>query len=218
MQTTIRMLAGMFVMATGLATAQELADVKLPEPKMDGGKPLMQVFKQRQSTREYSAQALTPQVLSDLLWAAHGINRTDGGKRTVPSAKNWQEMDVYVLAAEGAYLHDVKANCLKAVAKGDLRKLTGKQEFAGTVPVNLVYVADSTKMLKATPEEIAFYSATDTGVIVQNVYLFCTSEGLATVVRMPSDKPTLAAALKLSDTAKITLAQSVGYPAAPKKP
>jgi nitroreductase len=212
------MLAGMLVLVSGMAMAQELADVALPAPKMEGGKPLMQVLKSRQSAREYSAQAIAPQMLSDLLWAAHGINRADTGKRTAPSAKNWQEMDVYVLTAEGAYLHDVKANCLKAVAKGDLRKLTGKQEFAANVPVNLVYVADTTKMLKATPEEQAFYSATDTGFVAQNIYLFCASEGLATVVRMPSDKSALAAALKLPDTAKITLAQSVGYPGAPKKP
>ncbi len=212
MQTTIKRLAGVLVLAAGVGMAQELADVKLPEPKTEGGKPLMQALKQRQSTREYGTQAIAPQMLSDLLWAAHGISRAESGKRTAPSAKNWQEMEVYVLTAEGAYLHDVKANTLKAVAKGDLRKLTGKQEFVPLVPVNLVYVADTTKMLKATPEESAFYSATDTAFISQNVYLFCASEGLATVVRMPSDKPALAAALKLPDTAKITLAQSIGWP------
>jgi len=209
---TIKLLVGVLVLAAGVALAQELADVKLPEPKMEGGKPLMQALKQRQSTREYGTQAIAPQTLSDLLWAAHGISRADTGKRTAPSAKNWQEMDVYVLTADGAYLHDVKANGLKAVAKGDFRKLTGKQEFAATVPVNLVYVADTTNMLKATPEEIVFYSSVDTGVIVENVYLFCASEGLATVVRTPNDKSALAAALKLPDTAKVILAQSVGWP------
>lgn len=218
MQTSIRMLAGILVLATGVTTAQELADVVLPAPKMDGGKPLLQVLKERKTVREFSAQVPTPQTLSDLLWAAHGISRADTGKRTAPSAKDQQEIEVYVITAEGAYLHDVKAHVLKAVGKGDFRKLTGKQDFVPTVPVNLVYVADTAKMKKCTPEEQTFYSATDTGFVAQNVYLFCTSEGLATVVRMPNDKPALAAALRLPDAAKITLVQSVGYPAATKKP
>lgn len=212
MQMTIKLFAGLLVMTAGLAVAQELSDVALPAPKMEGGKPLLQVLKERKTTREFAPQALTPQTLSDLLWAAHGINRADTGKRTAPSAKDQQEIEIYVVTAEGAFLHDVKANCLKAVAKGDFRKLTGKQDFVATAPVDLVYVADTTKMKKSNAEEQAFYSATDTGFVAQNVYLFCTSEGLATVVRMPNDKPALAAALKLPDTAKITLAQTVGQP------
>ncbi len=211
MQTTIKMLAGVLLMASGLAMAQDLADVALPAPKMEGGKPLLQLLKERKSTREFAPQALSPQQLSDLLWAAHGVNRADG-KRTAPSAKDWQEIEIYVLTPEGAWLHDVKANCLKAVAKGDFRKLTGKQDFVALVPLDLVYVADTTKMKKATPEEQTFYAATDTGFVGQNVYLFCASEGLATVVRMPNDKPALAAALKLPETSKITLAQTVGLP------
>ena len=212
MQMTIRMLTGILVMVSGLAMAQELADIALPAPKMAGGQPLMQVLKERKSAREFSAQSIAPQTLSDLLWAAHGINRADTGKRTAPSAKNWQEIEIYVVTAEGVYLHDVKANCLKAVAKGDFRKLTGKQDFVATVPANLVYVADTTKMPKATPEEVTFYSAADTGFVAQNVYLFCASEGMAVVVRMPHDKPALAAALKLPDTARVILAQSIGWP------
>ncbi len=207
----IRILIGALAMVCAVATAQELADIALPPPKTEGGKPLLDVLKARASTREFGAKAIEPQTLSDLLWAAHGITRADG-KRTAPSAKDWREMEIYVINADGAYLHDVKAHCLKAVAKGDFRKLTGKQEFVPNVPVNLVYVADTTKMLKTTPEEIAFYSATDTAFISQNIYLFCASEGLATVVRQPNDKPALAAALKLPDTSKVILAQSVGWP------
>ena len=77
MQMTIRMLAGMMVMISGLAAAQELAEITLPAPRTEGGKPLLQVLKERKSTREFSAQTITPQTLSDLLWAAHGINRAD---------------------------------------------------------------------------------------------------------------------------------------------
>ena len=211
-QATFRMLAVVLVMAACVVMAQELADVALPTPRMEGGKPLLQALKERKSTREFAPQALTPQMLSDLLWAAHGINRTDTGKRTAPSAKDEQEIEIYVVTAEGAWLHNVKTHGLKAVAKGDFRKLTGKQEFVATAPLNLVYVADTTKMKKCTPEEQAFYSAADTGFVSQNVYLFCASEELATVVRMPNDKPVLAAALKLPDTTKIILAQTIGYP------
>lgn len=211
MKMTIRLAAGVMAMLCGIATAQELADIALPPPKTEGGKPLFDTLKARASTREFSTKQIESQTLSDLLWAAHGITRADG-KRTSPSAKDWREMEIYVLTADGAYLHDVKANSLKAVAKGDLRKLTGKQEFVPNVPVNLVYVADTTKMLKATPEEIIFYSATDTAFISQNIYLFCASEGLATVVRQPNEKPALAAALKLPETSKVILAQSVGWP------
>lgn len=212
MKIAIKLLVGVLVLASGWATAQELADMALPAPRMEGGKPLLQVLKERKTTREFAPQALAPQMLSDLLWAAHGINRADTGKRTVPSAKDCQEIEVYVVTAEGAWLHDVKAHCLKAVAKGDFRKLTGKQDFVATAPLDLVYVADTTKQKKCSAEEQAFYAATDTGFVGQNVYLFCASEGLATVVRMPSDKPGLAAALKLPDTAKITLVQTVGLP------
>ena len=212
MQTTIKMLVGVLALAASLALAQELADVALPAPQMAGGPPLRQVLKERKSTREFAPQALTPQQLSDLLWAAHGINRPATAHRTAPSAKGWQEIEIYVVTAEGIWLHDVKAHNLKAVARGDFRKLTGAQDFVATAPLNLVYVADTTKMKNSTPEEQAFYAATDTGFVSQNVYLFCAAEGLATVVRMPSDKPALAAALKLPATARIILAQTVGWP------
>lgn len=218
MQVTIKLLAGVLAMASGLAVAQELADVALPAPQMAGSQPLMQALQARQSARKFSPQALTSQMISDLLWAAHGINRTATGKRTAPSAKDWQEIEIYVVTAEGIWRHDVKANSLKAVARGDFRKLTGKQDFVAMAPLDLVYVADVAKMKKSTPEEQVFYAAADTGFISQNVYLFCASAGLATVVRMPSEKPALAAALKLSDTGRVILAQTVGYSAPPSSP
>jgi len=197
---------------TEAAKAEDLQPIVLPKPSKDGGKSVLAALWERRTNRNVGADKLSPQMLSDLLWAAHGINRADTGKRTAPSAKDCQEIEIYVVTAEGAWLHDVKANCLKTVAKGDFRKLTGKQDFVGTAPLNLVYVADTTKMKKCTPEELPFYAATDTGFVSQNVYLFCASEGLGTVVRMTTDRPALAAALKLSDTARITLAQTVGQP------
>ena len=184
---------------------------------MEGGKTLMAALKDRQSSRAFSAKPLPLQVLSDLLWAADGINRPDSGKRTAPSAMNWQEIDVYVILEGGAYLYDAKANSLQAVAKGDVRKAAGAQGFVATAPVNLVFAADATKMKKASAENQALLSAADTGYISQNVYLFCASEGLATVVRGSFDQTILATALNLPVTKKIVLAQTVGYPATETK-
>ena len=194
------------------ATAAEYADIPLPSPRTDGGKPLMQALKERQSARTFSPKALPDQVLADLLWAAFGINRPDTGKRTAPSAMNWQEVEVYVVMENGAYLYDAKANTLKAVAAGDLRKLAGLQDYVSTAPLNLVYVADTTKMTGVPSPDQGMLSGADVGFISQNVYLFCASEGLATVVRGMVDRDALAKALNLPEQKKIILAQTVGYP------
>lgn len=194
------------------APAGSLTDIALPTPRMEGGKPLLQVLKDRQSSRLFSTNALPLQLMSDLLWAGSGISRVDSGKRTAPSARNWQEIDVYVVIEDGAYLYDAKANSLRAVSKGDLRKLTGMQEFVATAPLNLVFVADLSRMEGATPEAQDLYSVVDVGFISQNVYLFCASEGLATVVRGSVDRDALAKALNLPSQKKIILTQTVGYP------
>ena len=184
--------------------------IALPAPKTDGGKPLMQVLNARHSTREFSAEKLSPQMLSNLLWAAFGVNRADG-KRTAPSAVNWQEMDIYVTLPEGAYVYDAKANRLNLVAPEDLRAATGSQPFVGTAALNLVYVADMTKA-KTSAENQAIWVPVDAGVIVENVYLFCASEGLNVVVRGMVPRDALAKALKLRPDQKIMLAQTIGYP------
>lgn len=188
--------------------------IPLPAPRMAGGKPLLNVLKERQSHRTFSPQPLPLQLLADLLWAASGINRADAGTRTAPSARNWQEVDVYVVLPDGAYLYDAKANALRGVVQGDLRQQTGLQPFVATAPVNLIYVADPARMNGASPGDITLYYSTDTGFISQNVYLFCASEGLSTVVRGSLDRVALAQALNLPDSQKIVLAQTVGYPAA----
>ena len=198
-----------------VASAQEARDIALPPPRTDGGKPLMQALKERKSSREFSAEKIPPQVLSDLLWAAAGINRPDSGKRTAPSAMDWQEVEVYAVVEEGAYLYDAKGNVLKGVATGDLRRLTGMQEFVATAPLNLVFVADTTKATRSSPEDLPIYLAADTAFISENVYLFCASEGLATVVRGSVDRESLGPALKLPKHKKIILAQTVGYPGRP---
>jgi|GEM_PF-385509 len=192
--------------------AMDLPDISLPAPRKDGGKPLMQALRERRSTRAFDTRKLPDGVVSDLLWAAFGISRPDSGRRTAPSARNWQEVEVYAITAEGAYLYDAKENRLRAVLKGDLRKLTGIQPFAATVPLNLVFVADFSKETGVPLEDKILYSATDTGFISQNVYLFCASEGLATVVRGAVDRKSLAQALRLPENKRVILTQAVGYP------
>lgn len=206
--------AGLLMMGmTGTGLAQDTAAIKLPPPEMTGGKPLMQALQERRSTREFGSTALPPQVLSNLLWAANGVNRPDSGKRTAPSARDWREIDVYVATAEGVYRYDPPTHTLKRVAAGDIRVLTGVQDFVATAPVNLVYVADLDRMSDAGAEQKARFSAADAGFIAQNVYLFCASAGLATVVRGLFDHAVLAKALRLGSHQRIILAQSVGYPA-----
>jgi SagB-type dehydrogenase family enzyme len=198
---------------SGAIYAEEGGMIKLPAPVMTGGKPLMQALKERHSTREFSPRALSHQVLSNLLWAAAGVNRSESGKRTAPSAMDWREIDIYVTLHEGVYRYDANDNVLLPVRKEDLRAATGQQEFVGDAPVNLVYVADLDRMDGASPEKKNLYAAADTGFIAQNVYLFCASEGLVTVVRGSVDRESLAAKLGLAKHQRIILAQTVGYPA-----
>jgi SagB-type dehydrogenase family enzyme len=191
------------------------ADVKLmdlPAPQTEGGKPLMQALKLRQSAREFGNRMLAPQVLSNLLWAAAGINRPDG-RRTAPTASNRQEIDIYVITADGLYLYEPKGHKLTGLISDDLRALAGTQDYVKTAPVNLVYVADFAKYTPQTTEENKLaYSGADTGYVSQNVYLFCASEGLATVVRAGIDRAALAKAMRLRPEQRIILQQPVGYP------
>ncbi|MBU0504018.1 MAG: nitroreductase family protein [Candidatus Omnitrophota bacterium] len=192
--------------------AQGVETIKLLAPQTESSKPLMQALKERKSLREFSPKELPLQVMSDLLWAANGINRPGSGHRTAPTAMNLQEIDIYVAKADGLYLFDAKANVLLQVAAEDIRALTGSQPFVKDAPVNLIFVADLSKMSKTSADDINFYSGTDTGFISQNVYLYCASAGLATVVRGWIDKPALSKAMKLRPDQRITLAQTVGYP------
>jgi nitroreductase len=196
----------------GAAVAGEFGPVKLPEPQTDGGKPLMQALKLRATSREFSPDPLPDQTLSNLLWAAWGINRPADGKRTAPSARNFQEIDVIVVRADGAYLYDAASNALKPLAAGDHRPLTGTQPFVKDAPVTLVYVADRTRVKAGSAPSDDSWSWADAGFVSQNVYLFCASEGLATGVRALIDRPALAKALGLGEGKLILMAQCVGYP------
>lgn len=206
-------LAGLlFLICMGSSYAQEV--IKLPEPKTEGGMPLMQALKERKSGREFSNETLPLPILSNLLWAAWGINRPDG-HHTAPSASNRQEIDVYVATAEGLYLYEAKEHRLRRLLTDDIRAITGTQPFVKDAAVNLIYVADLTKGNRKDPAAIEFYTGTNAAFLAQNVYLFCASERLATVVRASIDREALAKTMKLRPDQKIALAQSVGYP---KKP
>ena len=209
---SVRSLLLVLFLCPALTLGQELKPLMLPAPQTDGGKPLMQALKDRHSTREFSSEKLPPQVLANLLWAAFGINRPDTGKRTAPSAMNWQEIDVYVALPEGLYVYDAKGNKLDPMLAEDVRAAAGVQPFVKDAPLNLVYVADFAKTGKISPEDRNFYSGADVGFIAQNVYLFCASEGLAAVVRGSVDRVALAKLMKLRPDQKILLAQTVGYP------
>ncbi len=177
--------------------------VELPAPKKTGGMPLMQALSLRQSAREYSSKELSAQTLSNLLWSAYGFNREN--MRVVPSANNKQSFDVFAVLEKGIYLYDAKENTLIRKKEGDFRKNTGRQEFVAGAPVNLIFVAD---LGKTTNRDMAL---ADCGYISQNVYLFCASEGLGTVVRGFFDKDELHKLLDLAEQQEVILTQTVGY-------
>jgi nitroreductase len=193
-------------------TAQDLKPLPLPKPQTEGGRPLMQVLKDRKTVREYSPKPLTPQMMADLLWAAWGINRADSGRRTAPSSVNKQEIDLYVAINNGLFLYDAKGNSLIPVSAKDIRALTGMQPYAKESPISLIFVADFSRVTGSTDEEKGMNAWADTGFISQNVYLFCASEGLATGVRARIDRQALAKEMKLRPDQRITMAQSVGFP------
>jgi SagB-type dehydrogenase family enzyme len=204
-------LTAALIMVT-VVTAEDLKPGKLPEPQLTIGKPLMEVLKARKSSRDFKRDSLPVQTMSNLLWAACGINRPEAGKRTAPTARNKQEIDVYVATAKGVFLYDAKNHSLELILSEDIRAKCGTQEYVKDVPVNLVFVADYTRMTERTEAENQALSWADTGFISQNVYLYCASEGLATVVRALIDRDELAKAMKLRPEQKVTLSQSVGLP------
>jgi nitroreductase len=199
----------LFVASVASVHGQEL--IKLPAPKMEGGMPLMQALKERQSGREFSSEKLPMETLSNLMWAAWGINRPDG-HRTAPSARNMQEIDVYVAMSDGLFLYEPKQHQLQRILAEDIRAATGTNPYVKDAAVNLVYVADPARGNLKDPIAIEFYTGADTAFLAQNVYLFCASEKLEVVVRGSIDRPALAKIMKLRPDQKITLAQSVGYP------
>lgn len=185
--------------------------IELPKPRMDGGKPLMQALKDRMTIRTFAEEKLSMQNISDLLWAAFGISRPDG-RRTAPSARNRQETAIYLATADGLFLWDAEKNVLNRISEKDIRAVTGMQPYVKEAPLNLIYVADYSKLEKDPAGDKDLLVGADVGFISENVYLYCASEGLATVVRALIDKQALAKEMGLKPDQKIILAQSVGFP------
>lgn len=207
-----RLVPAVLLLCPVLAVAGDVAAVSLPKPQTEGGKPLFQALRERHSTREFDPAAkLSPQTLSNLLWAAAGVNRPDG-RRTAPSARNQQETDIYITTAEGLFFYEPREHRLRTILTEDIRGLAGQQDFVKTAPLNLIFVADYAKMGQSSADDKLLYSGAGAGFMAQNVYLFCASDGLATVVRAMIDRPALAKAMKLRPDQHIILAQTVGYP------
>jgi len=199
-------------MVVAIASGQERTVViQLSAPDTLGGMPLMQVFKERKSTRAFDEKkSLSDTTLADLLWAAFGVNRADG-KRTAPSARNRQEISLYLCMKNGVFVYNAPEHSLTQVSPEDLSMQAGMQEYVAQAPLNIIYVADMSQANASSAEETSFYLGADCGFIAENVYLYCASAGLATVVRGSVDRASLGQALKLSPNQRILLAQTVGH-------
>lgn len=187
--------------------------IDLPPPRREGGMPLLDALSRRCSSRSFLSAELPLPLLSDLLWAADGINRSDGG-RTAPSALDAREIDIYLARPDGAYVYDPAADAIELVAPADIRRVTGYQDFVDEAPLDLVYVADHRRMALVPVGERSRYSAAAAGAICQNVYLFAAANGLATVIRAWIDRNAIADALFLNHDQEVILSQTVGYPTA----
>ncbi|HNY78135.1 MAG: SagB/ThcOx family dehydrogenase [Sedimentisphaerales bacterium] len=224
-RTFIKAVPAMAVLSGAVPSmAEELTPIALPHPEVEGGKSVLAALLARRTNREISDRRLPDQVLSNLLWAAFGVNRASGsfGKagRTAPSASNSQEIDLYVALPEGVYLYDAAAHRLNPIVAGDLRGRSGRRA-ATTAPVNIFYVADLSRYDTgpnqpdrriSDPEVQKSYYYCATGLIAQNVYLFCASQDLAAWLHN-CDKENAAKELKLRPQQRVLFAQTVGYPA-----
>jgi SagB-type dehydrogenase family enzyme len=190
--------------------AQEIKE--LPEPKKRGGMRLMKALNQRQSSREFVDKQMSDQMLSNLLWAAFGINRPESGKRTAPSSHNVQDIQIYLTTSEGAFLYLPEKNALKEIVSEDVRSKTGKQDFVANASVNLVYVSDFSEYSEGSKQQHMVTAGTHCGFIGQNVYLFCASEDLNVVFRGWIDKKLIKKTLNLKEDQHVMYSQSVGFP------
>jgi nitroreductase len=191
-------------------SAQQAKVMILPPPRKSGGVPLLSALQSRHSTREYSDRPIPEHILSDLLWAAFGINRSSGD-RTAPYWRHVMVIDLYLAMHDGVWLYEPSPHNLRLHLPDDIRAKTGHQDFVATAPLNLIYVAHGERMTDVSAEERRLYASVDSGFIGQNVYLFCASEGLATVFRGAVDYTKLARTLQLSNQQFVTFAQTIGY-------
>jgi len=223
-RTFLKTLPALTVLAASTSgLAEDLKTITLLKPQTDGGKSVLAALKERRTNRNISAEKLPPQMLSNLLWAAFGVNRENGPfrgpGRTAASASNSQEIDLYVALPEGVYLYEAAPHRLKPVVAGDFRRRSGRRS-AARAPVNIFYVVDIAKYKKAPFQEPGLkdsevqksYYYVATGLIAQNVYLFAASQGLAAHFHN-CDKQNTPKEFKLRPEQRVLFSQTVGYPA-----
>lgn len=189
-----------------------LTNITLPPPETSGGLGLMDALQHRQSQREFLPEPLSSQILSNLVWSACGINRVDLTGRTVPSAMNAQEVDLYLALPQGLYRYAPSQHLLEQVVAQDVRRVTGYQDFVDDAPLDLVFVADHTRMGLIPASKRVLYCAVSAGAMAQNIALFCASVGLANVVRAWFDRQALAQAMRLGPEHQILITQTIGRP------
>jgi SagB-type dehydrogenase family enzyme len=186
--------------------------IQLPKPELDKGKSLMQCLQNRQTTRSFTTQKLNNQTISNVLWAANGLNRPEEGKYTAPTAMNMQELSLYLAKEDGLYFYNAVENTLEKLSNEDIRVETGMQVFVGKADFELIIVADKSKMDKVQDStNYNFYAGRDTGYISQNIYLICASEGIGTVARGSFDNDKLSKLMNLDKNKFITLVHTIGY-------
>jgi hypothetical protein len=205
-------LAGIFIVVGFTQPVWTQESIKLPAPEMSGGMPLMSALAKRQSTRIFGDQNLSPQQVSNLLWAAFGINRPESGGRTAPSWRGSNETDIYLATSTEVRIYEPKANEVRKIMDGDIRAKTSVLPFVRNAPVVLIYVADRARMAKASDEEHILNAHVDAAIIAGNVYLFAAAAGLGTVVLGSVDRKSLSQTLKLRDDQILTYTQPVGHP------
>jgi len=197
---------------TSSLLAQVTRTIELNPPDTARGLPVMKALSLRSSTTEWDTASLNIEDLSDLLWAANGINRPEIGKRTAPSALNAQDIDIYVFFKTGAYLYDAKKHLLELVVEGDFRNLIAEsQENVSRAPVICLMVSDISRFRAGDETSKLTWAAIDAGTVSQNIALFCASVGLATRPRATMDKQKLREVLKLKDSQHLILNNPVSY-------
>lgn len=198
------------------ALGEAVRRIELPAPRREGGTPLLDALDKRASARAFSPEPLSLQLLSDLLWAADGMNRQGQG-RTAPSALGAQEILIFVALPQGTYRYEARSNALDLVAATDIRRITGYQDFVDEAPLDLIYVADHARMALVPVAQRDAYAHVAAGAVAQNLYLFCAAHGLATVLRAWIDREAIAAALGLPMNHAVLLSQTVGHPGHPQE-
>lgn len=207
-----KILFALFISVCIAANGQEV--IKLNQPNKDRGFSVMKALENRQSTGEFADSELSIEDLSDLLWAANGINRPEIGKKTAPSAQNSQEIDIYVCLKNGAYVYDAQKHVLNLVTTNDLRMMAERKKGAVAAPCLILLVAETSRFKTNsynTKEHVESMSKVDAGIVSQNISIFCAGVGIGTKPRAQMDHAGLKEALKLKDTQILILNHPVGY-------